>query len=93
MRKFIAVLFVSVSFPAVAQQSYIIDWEATGEEAVQHLIDLVRIDTTNPPGNAMKPSDNAAIIVLRSCMDVTTCCFVRPSCAISFSTNIFGITP
>ena len=51
MRKFIAVLFVSVSLPAIAQQSYIIDWDATGEEAVQHLVDLVRIDTTNPPGN------------------------------------------
>lgn len=37
--------------PASAQQSYIIDWDEVGEEAVQHLVQLVRLDTTNPPGN------------------------------------------
>jgi acetylornithine deacetylase/succinyl-diaminopimelate desuccinylase-like protein len=51
MRIISALLFLSVSFSAVAQQSYIIDWDAAGEEAVQHLVDLVRIDTSNPPGN------------------------------------------
>ena len=51
MRIISALLFLSVSFPALAQQSYIIDWDAAGEEAVQHLVELVRIDTTNPPGN------------------------------------------
>ena len=51
MRIISALLVLSVSLPASAQQSYIIDWDAVGEEAVQHLVDLVRIDTTNPPGN------------------------------------------
>ena len=51
MRIISALLVLSVSFPAIAQQSYIIDWDAVGEEAVQHLVDLVRIDTSNPPGN------------------------------------------
>lgn len=36
---------------ANAQQSYLIDWDAAGEEAVQHLVELVQINTTNPPGN------------------------------------------
>jgi acetylornithine deacetylase/succinyl-diaminopimelate desuccinylase-like protein len=36
---------------ATAQQSYLIDWNAAGEEAVQHLVELVQINTTNPPGN------------------------------------------
>ena len=36
---------------ATAQQSYLIDWSETGEEAVQHLVELVQINTTNPPGN------------------------------------------
>ena len=36
---------------AFAQQSYLVDWDEVGEEAVQHLVDLVRINTTNPPGN------------------------------------------
>ena len=51
MRIISALLILSASLPASAQQSYIIDWDAVGEEAVQHLVDLVRIDTTNPPGN------------------------------------------
>ena len=33
-----------------AQQSYLIDWDAAGEEAIQHLVELVQINTTNPPG-------------------------------------------
>lgn len=36
---------------ANAQQSYLIDWDEVGEEAVQHLVELVQIDTSNPPGN------------------------------------------
>jgi acetylornithine deacetylase/succinyl-diaminopimelate desuccinylase-like protein len=36
---------------AFGQHSYLIDWEETGEEAIGHLVDLIRIDTTNPPGN------------------------------------------
>ena len=51
MRLFSVLLFLLASAPSFAQQSYIIDWDAAGEEAVQHLVDLVRIDTTNPPGN------------------------------------------
>ena len=36
---------------ANAQQSYLIDWDETGEEAIQHLVELVQINTTNPPGD------------------------------------------
>ncbi len=35
----------------LAQSAYLVDWEEVGEEAVQHLVELVRINTTNPPGN------------------------------------------
>ena len=51
MRIISALLLLSVASPGLAQQSFIVDWDAAGEEAVQHLVDLVRIDTTNPPGN------------------------------------------
>ena len=48
-------IFILFSFLAVtaasAQQSYLIDWQDVGEEAVGHLVNLVRIDTSNPPGN------------------------------------------
>jgi acetylornithine deacetylase/succinyl-diaminopimelate desuccinylase-like protein len=47
----ISALFVLLPGMALAQQSYLVDWETVGEEAVQHLVELVRINTTNPPGN------------------------------------------
>lgn len=36
---------------AQAQQSYLIDWDAVGNEAVDHLVELVKIKSVNPPGN------------------------------------------
>lgn len=44
------VLLCSIS-TANAQQSYLVDWDVAGEEAIRHLVELVQIDTTNPPGN------------------------------------------
>lgn len=46
---------------ASAQQSYLVDWDKAGEEAIQHLVKLVQIDTTNPPGN-----ETLAVEYLRS---------------------------
>lgn len=39
--------------PAIAfsQDRYLIDWDEVGEESINHLIELVKIDTSNPPGN------------------------------------------
>jgi acetylornithine deacetylase/succinyl-diaminopimelate desuccinylase-like protein len=34
-----------------AQDQYLVDWDAVGEESINHLIELVRINTSNPPGN------------------------------------------
>lgn len=44
-------VFLCCVATANAQQSYLIDWEEVGEEAIQHLVELVQINTTNPPGN------------------------------------------
>jgi len=44
-------LFMCCVATANAQQSYLIDWDEVGEEAILHLVDLVQINTTNPPGN------------------------------------------
>jgi acetylornithine deacetylase/succinyl-diaminopimelate desuccinylase-like protein len=43
---FLLCIFTSVN----AQDRYLIDWDATGEETLQHLSDLIKINTTNPPG-------------------------------------------
>ena len=32
-------------------QRYLVDWEEAGEEALNHLSELIRINSTNPPGN------------------------------------------
>jgi len=51
MFKILAALVLAVSLPAMAQDRYLIDWDAAGEESLQHLVELIKINTTNPPGN------------------------------------------
>jgi acetylornithine deacetylase/succinyl-diaminopimelate desuccinylase-like protein len=50
MRIFLATFVLLVSMPVVAQDRYLIDWDAVGEESLQHLVELIKINTTNPPG-------------------------------------------
>src|SRR3954470_14025871 len=45
----LAVLFAAVAGAAHAQAP--IDWKAVETETLQHFQALVRLDTTNPPGN------------------------------------------
>jgi acetylornithine deacetylase/succinyl-diaminopimelate desuccinylase-like protein len=50
----LAVLTI-VTLPAAAQREpYPVDWSKTGAEAVEHFLNLLRIDTSNPPGNETK---------------------------------------
>lgn len=35
----------------LAQDRFLIDWDAVGDEAIDHLVELVKIDSSNPPGN------------------------------------------
>ena len=42
-----------------------VDWKAAGDEAVGYFKDLLRIDTTNPPGNERKAADYIAKIFER----------------------------
>ena len=51
MRRLAALFFMSMTMTAHAQQPYLVDWDATGEESVKHLVNLIQIDTSNPPGN------------------------------------------
>ena len=36
---------------ANAQQTYLIDWDEVGAESIDHLVELIQIDSSNPPGN------------------------------------------
>ncbi|MDG2375905.1 MAG: M20/M25/M40 family metallo-hydrolase [Woeseiaceae bacterium] len=51
MPRLLAVLFLLCPTALLAQDEYLIDWDAVGEEAINHLVNLIQIDTTNPPGN------------------------------------------
>lgn len=51
MRIFLLTVMLVFSVSANAQDRYLIDWNAAGEESLQHLVELVKINTTNPPGN------------------------------------------
>jgi acetylornithine deacetylase/succinyl-diaminopimelate desuccinylase-like protein len=51
MRLLLSVLLVLAAASASAQQSYLINWDEVAEESIDHLVKLIRIDTSNPPGN------------------------------------------
>ncbi len=49
---------------AQAQQSYLVDWDAVGSEAIDHLVELVKIRSVNPPGN-----ETAVVEYLETALD------------------------
>lgn len=51
MRKLSIWILCLFPLSATAQDQYLIDWDEVGEEAINHMVNLVRIDTSNPPGN------------------------------------------
>ena len=51
MRIMATILLLLWALPAAAQERYLVDWDAVREEAVTHLAQLIRLNTTNPPGN------------------------------------------
>ena len=51
MRILLALLTLTISFTANGQTQYGVDWDDIGEESIGYLVDLVRIDSSNPPGN------------------------------------------
>jgi len=57
MRHAIVSFLLLIPIGVFAQDSYLVDWEAVGEESINHLVDLVRIDTSNPPGNETKAAN------------------------------------
>jgi hypothetical protein len=44
------IVLILASNSVLAQERFLIDWDEAGEEALNHLSELVRIDSTNPPG-------------------------------------------
>jgi len=57
MRLLLVTLTVLFSVSVNAQDRYLIDWDAAGEESLQHLVELITINTTNPPGNETRAAN------------------------------------
>ena len=53
------IFFLLFLFPPAlfAQDRFLIDWDEVGEEAINHMVNLVRIDTSNPPGNETQAAE------------------------------------
>ena len=57
MRALIAILIMVHPIVAIAQGHPLIDWDKIGDESIDFMVDLVRIDTSNPPGNETEVVD------------------------------------
>lgn len=51
MRLLPAIAILCLPILSWAEERYLIDWDAVGNETVDYLVDLVKIDSSNPPGN------------------------------------------
>lgn len=71
--RLISILFLLLTFSvAQAQKSYLIDWDAVGEESVEHLVELVQIDTSNPPGNETEVAEYLQRVLAEEGVDSET---------------------
>lgn len=51
MLRVIAASVLLLPMTSAGQSEYFIDWEAVGEESIGYLVDMVQIESVNPPGN------------------------------------------
>jgi len=57
MRRILVSIFVLLPAISMSQDRYLVDWDEIGEESINHIINLVRINTSNPPGNETLAAD------------------------------------
>ena len=51
MRRIFIIFLIGWPVLSQSQDRYLVDWDAVGNEALSHFTELLRINTTNPPGN------------------------------------------
>ena len=54
---------------AGAQPSYLVDWDAVGQEAIDHLVELVKIPSVNPPGNETEVAEYVKAVLAAEGID------------------------
>jgi len=69
VRQVIVSILLFLPFIAFSQDRYLVDWEAAGEESINYLVDLVRIDTSNPPGNETQAANYIKDVLAREGID------------------------
>ena len=57
MRKMLALALLLLPAVTVAQNEYLLDWDEIGDESIRYMVDLVRINSSNPPGNETEVVD------------------------------------
>ncbi|MGI9236261.1 MAG: M20/M25/M40 family metallo-hydrolase [Woeseiaceae bacterium] len=57
MRLLLALTLLSFPIMSVADDRYLVDWDSVGDEAIDYLVDLVKIDSSNPPGNETRVAE------------------------------------
>jgi acetylornithine deacetylase/succinyl-diaminopimelate desuccinylase-like protein len=50
-------ILLSLPIVSLAEDRYLVDWQTVGDEAVDLLVDLVKIDSSNPPGNETRVAE------------------------------------
>ncbi|MDE0789756.1 MAG: M20/M25/M40 family metallo-hydrolase [Woeseiaceae bacterium] len=63
MRWILILVSMASAAMANAQQSYLIDWDVIGEESLDHLVELIQINSTNPPGNETDVTDYLSAVL------------------------------
>ena len=63
MRWTLMIILMSFALTGNAQQSYLIDWGEVGEESIDHLVELIQINSTNPPGNETDVTDYLSAVL------------------------------
>ncbi len=69
MRKMLACILLFLPIGVFGQDRYLVDWEATGEESIGHLVELIRINTSNPPGNETEAAKYLKAVLAREGID------------------------
>ena len=57
LRKTIAMAVLLFPIVINAQERFLLDWDELGAESINYLVDLVRIDSSNPPGNETRVAE------------------------------------
>jgi len=57
MRMILLIISLVYAASAGAQQTYLLDWDEIGAESIEHLVELIQINSTNPPGNETEVTD------------------------------------